>query len=55
MSRWQWSVSYETATIARGFAPTEEDALALAEIEEHRRVLAGLNPDKLAWHVSEVA
>lgn len=50
---WKWSVSYETATIARGTAETREAAEHAAVIAETTEVLRGLNPDSLARHVSE--
>lgn len=53
MSAWRWSVSYETATIARGEAPTEDEATRRAVVE-HDSLAERLNPDSLAWHVREV-
>lgn len=48
-----WSVSYETATIARGECATKAEADRAAHVEHDRLVLSGLNPDALAYHVRE--
>lgn len=50
-SAWRWAVSYETASIACGFADTFAEADLAAHREHDARVMAGLNPDKLAYHV----
>ena len=46
-----WSVSYETATIKRGSAESHPSAEAAARAAHDALVLAGLDPDKLAYHV----
>lgn len=51
---WGWSVSYETATIARGTAGTHDEARTAAAVAETIELGRGLDPDKLAWHVGEV-
>ena len=47
----RWSVSYETATVRQGAAPTRAEAERAANVAHDTLVIAGLNPDKLAWHV----
>ena len=49
-----WSVSYETATIRAGQAPTKEEAEREAVKAHDTCVIKGLNPDALAWHAEEV-
>lgn len=46
-----WSVTYQTATIQQGTAPTQEEAERVAVAAHDRYVVKGLNPDALAWHV----
>lgn len=50
MTRWQWSVSYETARVAFGFADDKLTAERAAMVE-HDRLAERLCPEKLAWHV----
>lgn len=47
-----WSVTYETATIQAGTAPTKEEAERIAVNVHDSYVVKGLSPDSLAWHVS---
>ena len=47
----RWFVSYETATVRQGVAPTRAEAERAANVAHDTLVIAGLNPDKLAWHV----
>lgn len=47
----RWTVTFETAVIARGTAPTTEEATTAARTEHDVRVALGLNPDALAYHV----
>lgn len=47
-----WSVTYETATIQAGTAPTKEEAERIAGNVHDSYVVKGLNPDALAWHVA---
>lgn len=49
---WKWSVSFETATIERGDAATQEQAERDCSIAYAKHALAGINEDKLAYHVS---
>jgi hypothetical protein len=46
-----WSVTYETATIQAGTAPTKAEAERIAANVHDSYVVKGLNPDALAWHV----
>ena len=50
---WIWTVSYETATIARGEASTRQEAERACTIEHTRLELSGLNPDTLGYGVME--
>lgn len=54
MTIWKWSVSFEMATIARGTAETRAAAVNAAAVAETTLICKGINPDSLAWHVSEV-
>ena len=49
----RWSVSFETASIESGSAPTLEQAEAAAVLAHDMLVCQGLNPEALAYHVSE--
>ena len=46
-----WTVTYETAVIARGSAATKEEAERAAYLAHTLDVLRGMNPDALAYHV----
>jgi hypothetical protein len=46
-----WSVTYKTATIQAGTAPTKAEAERIAANVHDSYVIKGLNPDALAWHV----
>lgn len=48
---WKWTVSFETATIERGFAATKEQAERDCEIAYTKHIPANGNEDKLAYSV----
>jgi hypothetical protein len=50
---YEWSVSYETATVSRGTAATEQEANRQARFAHDALVCQGLNADKLAYGVKE--
>lgn len=47
-----WSVSFETAAIERGSAPTQAEAERAASQAHDAYVIRGLNPDSLAYHTA---
>lgn len=51
---WTWSVTFETAAIERGLAPTREAAEAMADVAMATLAAQGIDPDKLACHVAPV-
>lgn len=49
----RWTVTFETAVIARGTAETRAEAERAAATAQTAEVMRGLNPDSLAWHVHQ--
>lgn len=48
-----WSVTYETATVRKGEARSRVEAEHAARLAHDALVCAGLDPNKLAYHVEE--
>lgn len=52
---WTWRLTYWTATIDRGTAPTRREAELAVARAEAGHLSRGLDPDGLAWFVDEEA